>query len=120
MKKKNQPVDFASRTVPGVGSDAGLASVPYLWESPFSAGDKVICHVPNGWGGHQGNMLDQLAYSGAGLTHGMPTHGMLYCVRGFDRTCDEPAIYLVGITGTLRHDGSEWSFSARGFRKVRG
>lgn len=96
------------------------ASNPYLWESPFAAGDKVICHVPDGWGGHQGTLLDQLAYSGVGLTDGMPTHGMLYCVCGIDQTCDSPSLYLVGIVGTRRPDGSEWSFSAKGFRRVHG
>lgn len=94
-----------------VGSDALLA---------ISVGDKVRCHAPNGWGGHQGDMLDRIAYRGAWLTDGMPTHGMLYCVRGIDHSCDQLAIYLVGIEGSRRPDGTEWSFSAKGFRRVRG
>lgn len=94
-----------------VGSDALLA---------ISVGDKVRCHAPEGWGGHQGDMLDRIAFSGAGLTDGMPIHGMLYCVRGIDHSCDQPAIYLIGIKGTRRPDGTEWSFSAKGFRRVHG
>lgn len=103
--------DGSSAADDRVGSDALLA---------ISVGDKVRCHAPDGWGGHQGDLLDRIAYSGAGLTDGMPTHGMLYCVRGIDYSYDQFAIYLVGIKGTRRPDGTEWSFSAKGFRRVHG
>ncbi len=84
--------------------------------STFSVGDKVRCYAPDGWGGHQGDLMDQVSYSGEGLGQdGMPKHGMLYCVRGIDRTCDGPAIYLTGIRGARRADGTEMSFSAKGF-----
>lgn len=88
----------------------------YHWKHPFAIGDKVRCFAPEGWGGHQGNLLDQVAYFGEGLDeYGMPKHGTLYCVRGFDHTCDKPAVYLAGIIGAKRPDGSEMSFSAKGF-----
>lgn len=79
-------------------------------------GDKVRCFAPNGWGGHQGDLMDRVTYCGTGLGDGgMPIHGMLYCVRGIDRTCDGPAIYLVGVRGGIRPDGTEHSFAAKGF-----
>jgi hypothetical protein len=69
-----------------------------------------------GWGGHQGNLMAEIRYEGDGLGEdGMPQHGTLYCVRGIDKTTDKPAIYLVGITGNKRKDGTENSFSEKGF-----
>ena len=83
-------------------------------------GDKVRCYASAGWGGHQGNLMDAVAYSGDGLgDDGMPVHGRLYCVRGVDSTCNKPAVYLVGITGARRPDGTEMSFGASGFLSPR-
>ena len=82
----------------------------------FEIGDKVRCFAPAGWGGNQGDLIDRVTYSGDGLDkYGLPKHGTLYCVRGYDDTCDIPSVYLVGISGGIRQDGSEMSFGEAGF-----
>jgi hypothetical protein len=90
----------------------------FHWTEPFAIGDEVVCEAPEGWAGHQGDMLDRVAYWGEGLECGMPVHGRRYRVRGFDHSCDAPSIYLEGITGAKREDGTEMSFSAKGFLKI--
>lgn len=88
----------------------------YAWEEPFMVGDKVVCFAPDGWGGHQDDLMDRVSYSGLCLDEfGLPKHGALYCVRGFDHTCNKPAVYLTGVIGAERPDGSEMSFSTEGF-----
>lgn len=75
-----------------------------------------MCHVPNGWGKHQPDLMKTVAYAGIKLdSRGMPIHGETYTVRGFDYSCDSPAIYLKEVVGGIRADKTEMSFSAKGF-----
>lgn len=85
-------------------------------KNKFKVGSIVYCYAPAGWGGHQTNLLKKVSYKGTRLCkNGFPIHGFTYVVRGHDHTCDGPSIYLKGIKGSIRPDGTECSFSENGF-----